>query len=141
MTATKKRDTIAEIILRLVSTWDDGQPFDPYEINNGQCEDFAMALIEELGGYREINKACTKGLTEFDVCNFTDFGDLPSHVWVWFDGKHYDAECPEGVEDWRKLPLFAKIWDEPDLKEVVERLNVELDEKGWVKPEYRRTTW
>ena len=28
------------------------------------------------------------------------------HFWFYFDGKHYDAECPEGVESFTELPFF-----------------------------------
>jgi len=28
------------------------------------------------------------------------------HVWLEFGGKYYDAECPEGVENFFELPLF-----------------------------------
>lgn len=28
-----------------------------------------------------------------------------AHSWVYWCGRHYDAEAPEGVEDWRDLPF------------------------------------
>jgi adenine-specific DNA methylase len=34
---------------------------------------------------------------------------LPPHSWIYFDGFHYDAETPKGVESWTSLPIF-KMW-------------------------------
>jgi hypothetical protein len=33
---------------------------------------------------------------------------LPGHAFYTFEGRHYDAEAPEGVEDWRTLPIFLR---------------------------------
>jgi hypothetical protein len=30
----------------------------------------------------------------------------PAHMWIYYDGKHYDAEEPEGVENPWDLPIF-----------------------------------
>ena len=30
------------------------------------------------------------------------------HAWVAVDGRHYDAECPEGVDSFFELPLFRR---------------------------------
>lgn len=32
--------------------------------------------------------------------------DLPNHSWTFHKGKHYDADCAEGVDNWTELPLF-----------------------------------
>ena len=72
----------------------------PWDINNGDCEGFALDLIEMIGG------------EDWDTNCLGDYGDLcellPGHVWVWKDGKHYDAECPEGVTDPLELPIFNR---------------------------------
>lgn len=31
----------------------------------------------------------------------------PSHCFVSYNGKYYDAACSEGVDDWRNLPFFC----------------------------------
>lgn len=64
----------------------------PSEINNGNCDVFADALYAVVGGE----------LLEFDLDS-----SYPTHVWVRHNGRHYDAECVDGVEDWRDLPIFA----------------------------------
>lgn len=33
-------------------------------------------------------------------------------AWVEFNGRHYDAETPDGVEDWRDLPHFKEFPDD-----------------------------
>jgi hypothetical protein len=68
----------------------------PYDINNGDCDSFADALYraaEQMGLYVEC----------FD--SYDEVG-LPVHYWVCIEGKHYDAEAPEGVGEWRELPIF-----------------------------------
>jgi hypothetical protein len=32
----------------------------------------------------------------------------PNHVWLYIDGKHYDAEAPEGVTTFVELPFFQR---------------------------------
>jgi hypothetical protein len=77
----------------------------PYDINNGQCEDFAMAVIKSMGGYSDT-------LEEVATESFNNTDDLPGHVWIYYGDKYYDAECPEGVSDWRELPIFKKALQE-----------------------------
>jgi hypothetical protein len=36
--------------------------------------------------------------------------DLPHHQWCCIHGKHYDAECPEGVATPWKLTIFKKFF-------------------------------
>jgi len=35
-------------------------------------------------------------------------GEFPRHAWIVLDGRHYDAECPEGVENLFELPLIRR---------------------------------
>jgi hypothetical protein len=35
---------------------------------------------------------------------------LKIHNWLFFEGKHYDATCPEGVDSWYKLPTYKGIF-------------------------------
>jgi len=70
----------------------------PHNINNGECEDFAMTIIERMGGYTEELR---EGTPDFDSV-------LPGHYWIEYKGKYYDAECPSGVSDWHKLPVFRR---------------------------------
>lgn len=33
------------------------------------------------------------------------------HTWIFYNGKHYDAEVPEGVNYWHELPLCKKFFN------------------------------
>ena len=75
----------------------------PYDINNGCCEEWAERVLEILDQEKS-------GI-------FSDFGrwdTVPgladtNHVFIFVDGKFYDAECLEGVVDYMELPIFKKL--------------------------------
>jgi hypothetical protein len=73
----------------------------PYQINDGECDDFADKLQEQIGGVF-LQTAPWDG-------NFVS-SQLPGHAWVYWGGRHYDAETPNGVADWKQLPIFKKMW-------------------------------
>lgn len=37
--------------------------------------------------------------------NLEDVDDELNHTWIYYNGKHYDAEAPNGVRKWYDLPL------------------------------------
>lgn len=95
----------------------------PYEINNGLCEEFAMEVIESMGGYqKDLFELTSDNFTddndEFKPEYLADYGDIDnpdpseidmgSHVWIYYNGKHYDAECVEGVENLFDLPFYKR---------------------------------
>lgn len=76
----------------------DGYPvdelrFDPlvWDINNGLCEQWAERAAELIPGGARVAKI------DPDV----------DHWVLVYDGKFYDADCPDGVDRWSKLPMFA----------------------------------
>lgn len=107
-----------------------------YQINNGLCEDFAIDLIEVCGGPTDTlfeldganfklpspldgnpeggwdwemldsywNISAPSGFTP-DQIDDISFGN---HIWVTRDKRHYDAECPDGVDSFFDLPLFRR---------------------------------
>lgn len=113
----------------------DGLVHTYYDINNGLCSRFAKDIIKlfvgendqlytvENGNFmigktgdeegNEIwdrvllenfwNIYPTYGLT-WDELNKIDFG---FHVWIVYNNKFYDAECPKGATNFFKLPIFA----------------------------------
>lgn len=73
-------------------------------INCGQCDTFADALIRKMG-YGQIRYS--DEFEDLDTYNF--------HVWVVvfdlsfrYGIKHFDAECPIGVEHYLDLPFFKR---------------------------------
>jgi hypothetical protein len=45
---------------------------------------------------------------EYDVEILEDGARGYAHVWLSVDGRHYDAECIEGVDDYTELPFFQR---------------------------------
>ena len=66
------------------------------------CDGFAEAVVVKVPG----SKACW----DCDVCpaqqNIPENKRDPSHCFICYDNKYYDAACSEGVADWRDLPFF-----------------------------------
>lgn len=82
---------------------------DPVHINSGDCHDFAEALLERM---RKHDAYAAALVTAHDLC-YVEYG---AHSWVYYDGKHYDAEAPNGVSDWLKLPFFLRRCARPRRK-------------------------
>ncbi len=74
-----------------------------YEINNGGCEEWANEVAALLANTTRPEDHAVE--TWETVFGYAD----TSHVFLCIDGKFYDAECPEGVDDFTKLPLFSKL--------------------------------
>lgn len=72
----------------------------PYDINNGECDNFADDVYSSLKSLN-INVEI-KDSTESKYNN---------HFWIYdpIDKKHYDAEEPYGVIKWRHLPIFLRF--------------------------------
>ena len=87
---------ITSIIEQLVEEY----PESPFEINCGLCDLFAADIIVRMGGYSD-------DLTEGSIANI----DSPywGHVWIEYQGKYYDAECPTGIGNYRQLPIFNRV--------------------------------
>ncbi len=66
--------------------------YDPlvWDINNGHCDAWADLAAERLH--------------EGAFSTWVD----PYHCVLVFDGKFYDADCPEGAAHWDQLPMFAR---------------------------------
>lgn len=71
----------------------------PWDINNGHCDTFANNVIERCGGESDF-------LFEMQTENVVVDG--PGHVWIWYNGLHYDAETLNGVSDWSELSIFKR---------------------------------
>lgn len=76
----------------------------PREINEGFCEDFANDVAYVFG--EEIK--CIWG----DEIKKIQLTLRNSHCLIEYKNRYYDAECPEGVDDFLKLPLYrrSKRW-------------------------------
>lgn len=71
----------------------------PYEINNGHCQEFADRLHDQVGGE----------LLGIDNGSISYFNAFPNHLWVCVNGIHYDAEAPYGEIRWWELPIYRRM--------------------------------
>ena len=62
-------------------------------VREGYCADLATWVWEELGKPRT------------EVLSFGN-SDNPEHTWLIFEGKHYDMQCPQGVDSKELMPYF-----------------------------------
>jgi len=121
-----KLPNISDIIKQLIREYEEsGIPCD--YINHGSCMDFAEELQEILSLYGLKSQVFSDGLF-YDPfndipkeqlestdpygktpTNFDRVG-LPSHYWVYFNGKHYDSDAPTGVDDMFELPTIKNFY-------------------------------
>ena len=67
----------------------------PRDINLHYCRYVAEAVVDRLPD-------------DAPVRVLEDGGRGYVHTWLALDGRHYDAECVAGVEDYRDLPFFRR---------------------------------
>jgi hypothetical protein len=99
------------------------------DINNGYCIEFSEHLQdlfdEDYGGkcddleilhsdyfFDEDNHTWDMdSLSKYGTPpNYINYKELPHHQWAIFNGKHYDAESPNGVNVWFELPIFRRYF-------------------------------
>lgn len=88
----------------------------PCEINSGECEDFAWKLVKNIPNAKVSE-------SDWDVIFVNPNGKkewIPTHFWVTVDGKHYDAECVDGVKDYHELPLFIRAGVPKDIEFIID---------------------
>jgi hypothetical protein len=85
---------LPEVVRRLVAAYG----VHPYSINSGNCDYFAEDLLFAAKQLGNTGKLVTT----------PDDEGLPGHCWALVSGRHFDAEAPEGVGNWRELPIFKK---------------------------------
>jgi hypothetical protein len=138
-----------------------------WEINNGYCEDFALNVLEKLGGYEDNLFELSGDMffnqrdpefakenwgdvieTNYGVWskNLLDYWGYPpnvnlnlvddeiNHVWLFYNGKHYDAEVPEGVDNWFEIPLIKRLFNRYKKNMVQENIRKVLREETKIKP-------
>jgi len=105
------------------------------ELNNGLCEDIAHDVIDDIGGesYNTfiiddgffwdtdvVSEYTTRSGEYWNIDNLKKYGDPPfeyrdldkldltGHVWIYHNGKHYDVEALDGVENFWMLPIYIR---------------------------------
>jgi len=108
---------VSEIITRLIEKWKKEIGSTCKEINHGNCTEFAEDVSDELKKIGIEHKVLYVGdfEDESDILKYTE--KIPPnlswfyntyHSWIYVNGRHYDAQVPEGVEDMFELPSFSK---------------------------------
>lgn len=119
-----------------------------YDIGSGHCEDFVDDVLSKLDPdwmTREGEKGFPETLETLNFCA-NEMADLrllrkwkepipqdadslktfklqfsrATHMWIFFGGKHYDAEKPNGVPHFLQLPFFVrnmKLWRKKTVRE------------------------
>lgn len=100
-------NSIPEAVIQLRELYDKHFDLSPKGINCGSCADFATDLIE-IVGRGEVCWWDEMDPTEDELAGITKYETyLPSHAFARIDGKIYDSQSPEGVDDWRDLHIYA----------------------------------
>lgn len=125
----KRKLNPSSVIKRLVKSYIADGAESAYDINNGQCVEFADDAcgildpnneddnIHPLSGFdfdpednaRWDEKALLKFNTPVPPGIDLETFDYGSHDWLYCHGKHYDAECPQGVTSVFDIPLFTRM--------------------------------
>lgn len=105
-----------------------------FEINNGLCDDFAEEVLSRLhaahGRREDLFTVWNENFFRIDDSYTWDadlltrhWGIVPpehftwtmldevnfgGHAWLTSGGRHFDAECPDGVDSFFELPLFRR---------------------------------
>jgi hypothetical protein len=104
--------------LKLVhKNWD---KFDGKTCNSGFCDIFAQKFH--------------KRFPDSEIFSTEAEHKTLGHVWVKYKGKYYDAETPEGVNDWKELPWMISYNKEyetypQDIKQLKENTHQAILEK------------
>lgn len=104
--------TIAECVIALVELYEKNWDIDAYTINCGDCDKFAIELIRIWTGTdKETDDAVV--IWAEDLAGDEDLAeDLAGlHAFACIDGRYYDSECPEGVDDGRALPCLYRYFN------------------------------
>lgn len=120
---------IGDVIRRVRKVFvDSGRAPSFYQINNGQCDEFALQVLDELEGRVAIREFYTEELQTADggwdwaylqnshailpplglSREETDGIGLGGHVFLKLENKWYDAECPDGTDSHFDLPIFRR---------------------------------
>jgi len=85
---------------------------DLVDINSGSCASVAERVFEQVEGVR-IYKGGDK-----------------DHVWIEYNGKHYDAEAPTGVDNYKDLPFFKRLPHDM----ILQNAQMQAEVSGETKP-------
>lgn len=115
------------------------------QINNGECDDFAVDVAEYFFGEDTAQTLFFRELNGFQLVTYGDYSkfedELNPHTWIVYRGKHYDAEAPNGVESHYDLPIYRRQFKNKKINEVyskdIEQIKTFLSELEFPLTLYR----
>ena len=97
---------VSDAIRRLLTLDPFWSTMDPRNrINGGNCESFMLDVRKLVPGAEERTTGPFLGDDDEEIAGPFDH---VGHYWIFFAGRHYDAEAPHGVERMEDLPIFAR---------------------------------
>lgn len=114
--------TITETIQKHIETYDEN----PYEINNGLCIEFAEAIVNE---HEDAQSISWKNMVPWLEYTTPAGRYFTGHQWVFVDGKHYDAEAPNGVARFYNLPFMQRKINVSEYDSAIEILKESHEQK------------
>jgi len=135
------KENLSEVIIKTSTEMMSDNNYTLKNLNEGDCENFALEvlsnffdddLIESLF-YREFNRV--KLVTSYDYDE-----KLDDHVWIVFEDRHYDAEAPNGVDDYLDLPIYKRQFGNIKEHMIITKFESFINEKYKVKPDDKTLT-
>ena len=128
--SNENHKSIADFIIDLKGKYEKEYGINACDINKSECYNFAEELENTLSknGYSNIEilttDLFTDTATEFSkededeiFYNPLYYGSVKPinfkwmkngyHAWIYVNGKHYDSDAPNGVENFYDLPIFV----------------------------------
>lgn len=94
--------TITEAITELAKIFLEVYATDAYDINRGMCENFAESIEELVPGAVAAWGDTLLGEDYVD----DDFDRYGYHCVIVYEGRYYDSQHPQGVDDFRDISAF-----------------------------------
>lgn len=127
----KQRPTVPEMIRKVHAEWLQKDPEATGKwINSGSCEDFANEVVDNLVELGALN------VFTLESTDFVNGSHDVWHVWIYCNGMHFDAECPDGEPDWECLPFFTRWWPNGAKRKFTledERRMLHVTAQMWIK--------
>ena len=135
---------IQSVIYRLTIWYHEHEKMDACDINNGECMSFAENIYKELlekynikteilsdplfwEPFDDVDKSLLADPQDYGSKPTYDYKKLglPSHYWIYYNGKHYDSERIKGVTNFFDLPTFQEYKQKYSKNKINESLLVE----------------
>lgn len=103
---------ITRPILKLRVLYAKADGLKPHAINQGDCMNFARRIASMGFGQAVWGNDLDMSLYSENVQHIKNWMAIAyGHAFIWYDGKFYDSECPQGCDYPDQLPFFQREID------------------------------